>query len=415
MTTVPPHRHAACPDAGTWRAWLDGEQTTSTKGRATSTLGVEPLPADLASHLASCPVCRAETESLREDQQFSAQALDLLAPAAPLSAAATELALRQTLWRAQHGEPVTTPPTPAATQPRPMLLTRKGHQPVTLSLASARYAWGGLAAALALSVALVLTPGGQAAAAQFLAQFRSQRFTVVTVNPQEMRRPLAHLENLGTVTGPRGAGEMATVSSLAEASSRVGFTVKAVDPATLPAATDRTPTIRVMPAGEHRFRFERARAQAYFQSIGQPNVQLPARFDGAVLVVSQPAAVLQQFRGNAGGSTIVVGQAGELQVGVEGNVTLDEMRDFLLGLPGLPADTVRQIRAIQDWRTTVPIPVPLDQVSWRPASVNGTEALVLSETGGVGSGVIWQKDGQVHGVAGTLKQDEVLRVASGLR
>src|SRR5438105_8737640 len=107
----------------------------------------------------------------------------------------------------------------------------------------------------------------------------------------------------------------------------------------------------------------------------------------------------------------MVGQAGQITAGVEGNVTLDELRDFLLGLPGLPADTVSQLRAVGDWRTTLPIPVPVDKVAWQPTTVGGASALMLSDRGGLGGGVLWQRDGHIYGVAGTVGQADLLRAA----
>ena len=127
-----------------------------------------------------------------------------------------------------------------------------------------------------------------------------------------------------------------------------------------------------------------------------------------------PAAALLQYSG-ANGAQLLIGQARELAVGAEGPVTLEEMRDFLLGLPGLPPETVRQLRAIQDWRNTLPIPVPADAVSWQGTTVAGGQGLLLADQAGVGSAVLWQRDGRVYGVAGTPRPTEIQRVANSLR
>jgi hypothetical protein len=109
-----------------------------------------------------------------------------------------------------------------------------------------------------------------------------------------------------------------------------------------------------------------------------------------------------------------VGESGDLTVGTEGGVSLDEFRELLLGLPGQPRETVDQLRAIQDWRTTLPIPVPVDQVSWKPTMVNGAQGIALTGTSGLGSGVIWQQDGHIYGVAGFATDAEVQGVANAL-
>ncbi len=281
--------------------------------------------------------------------------------------------------------------------------------------------WRAVAAGLAAAAVLILalsTPGGQRAFAQFLAQFRSQRFQVVTIDPRQMPSGIAQLERLGTLSADVRDRQPVEVPSAAEASKQVGFAVKLPDPAALPTGVSRTPRILVTPAAEYRFTFEKAKAAEYFRQAGRPEISLPDKFDGATLIVSVPAAVLLQYQVQGGGDRdpgLLIGQAGELQARVEGKVTLDELRDFLLGLPGLPPDTVQQLRAIKDWRTTLPIPVPADRVVWKQARLAGVDGLILSDSSGLGSAALWQRDGRVYGVAGPLSSAEIQRVAESLR
>jgi hypothetical protein len=107
-------------------------------------------------------------------------------------------------------------------------------------------------------------------------------------------------------------------------------------------------------------------------------------------------------------------QAGELVVDVQGNVSLPEMRDFLLGLPGLPPVVVSQLRQIQNWNDTLPIPVPVDKVNWQSTTFTGGQGLLLNDNSGVGSAAIWHANGHLYGVAGTLKGADLKRVADSL-
>ena len=284
-----------------------------------------------------------------------------------------------------------------------------------------RIAASGLAAALLLTF-FVGTPEGRVAAQEFLSQFRSQRFTVIAVDPAKTggRGALHQFEGLGTISGanPRSPGDVQTrdVASVAEASRAVGFTVKEPDPATLPANVAKTPRIRVSPATETRFTFDRAKAASYFRSINRPDLSLPDKLHGVSLVTSVPAAALLHYAPTGdGGPGVLVGQARELVVSVDGNATLDEVRDFLLGLPGIPPEVASQLRNIQDWRTTLPIPVPVDDVNWQQTTIAGGQGLMLADNSGLGSGALWQRDGLVYGVAGTLKAAEIQRIANGLR
>ena len=149
-----------------------------------------------------------------------------------------------------------------------------------------RVAVGGLAAAVALSLLVAFTPEGSAAAASFLAQFRSQQVAAVEISPQtqtDIVKTLNALGNLGTVKTPgglvdasrpeaaaRAAGEQVKSASLAEAGQSVGFTLQTPDPATLPAGLDKAPQVRVMPASQVRFTFDKTKASAYFQSTDTP-------------------------------------------------------------------------------------------------------------------------------------------------
>jgi hypothetical protein len=283
-----------------------------------------------------------------------------------------------------------------------------------------RIAASGLAAAFALTF-FVGTPIGRAAAEQFLSQFRSQRFTVISVDTAKTggAGPLAHFQELGTFSSntPHSPGDVKTqeVATVADASKAVGFTVKQPDPSTLPAGVAATPKIQVSSGSESRFTFDKAKATAYFASINRSDLSLPDKLNGVSLVVSVPSAVLLQYPDTSGdGTGVLVGEAKELVVSVDGNATLDEVRDFLLGLPGVPPDVANQLRNIQDWQNTLPIPVPADKVGWQQTTIAGGQGLLLADNSGIGSGALWQRDGQVYGVAGELKAADIQRIANGL-
>src|SRR5207247_7457317 len=140
----------------------------------------------------------------------------------------------------------------------------------------------------------------------------------------------------------------------------------------------------------------KTKARNYFLSTGHPEVVVPDKFDGAALVVSIPSAVLLQYGNPTSKDALIIGQAGELVVDVEGKVSLDEMRDFLLSLPGLPASVVNQLRQIKSWNQTLPIPVPVDQMNWQSTKFNGNQGLLLNDNSGVGSAAIWYEGGHMY-------------------
>ncbi len=291
-----------------------------------------------------------------------------------------------------------------------------------------RIAASAVAAAVALSILVSVTPEGRALAAGFLAQFRSQQVTAIEFTPlsqTEIMRTLNALGNLGTVNMPggqtgrpeaaiRNASEQAKTATLAEASQAIGFKLETPDPALLPTGVDKTPRVQVMPSSQIRFTFDKAKASNYLKSTGH-EVTVPDKFDGATLVVSIPSAALLQYGNGSSKEALIVGQAGELVVDVEGKVKLDEMRDFLLSLPGLPPTVVNQLKQIKTWNQTLPIPVPVDQMNWQSTDFHGNnQGLLLNDNSGVGSAAIWYESGHMYGVAGSLRADKLKAIAESL-
>jgi hypothetical protein len=91
------------------------------------------------------------------------------------------------------------------------------------------------------------------------------------------------------------------------------------------------------------------------------------------------------------------------------------VRDYLLSLPGLPADVAEQLRGFTGDGTTLPLPVPADLLKASSTDVNGHAATLLTSRDGLLAALVWVQDGFVTGVAGTVGPDEVLAVARGLR
>jgi len=373
-----------CLEEGELRAWIDGAAADQ---------------AAVGAHVDGCAACQAVAEELRGNAELAAAATGVLAPARPLQAAQVEAARERVAaaarWPATHSSP--------AARPRRALASR-----------SAARGWLAAAVTGVLALVLVATPAGRSAASGFLAQFRSQRFAVVTFDPSQAGDLAATLRQLGVVHGDLGGVEPAPVATPAAASRLVGFPVALPDAAALPSGVDPRPRIVVSPARQLRFTLDAAKVGRYLEAHGRSGASVPAGLDGATLVANVPAAALLEYVAADGSPRLVVGQSRELTASVQGTVTLEALREFLLDLPGLPPQTVRQLRAIGDWRDTLPLPVPADRIDWRSTTIHGVQGLLLGERNGLGSAVIWQRDGRIYGVAGLLRQASVRRVAESL-
>jgi hypothetical protein len=403
-----------CPDLGALRASLDGAA------------GGPPAPAD---HLRTCPACADTLAELQRNAELAAPAIALTAPADPPDAAEVEAALAALEQRRSRlaatrsartsATAVLDPPAAAAAPVATVPLARRRR--LTRLGTRARATAAALVAALVLT-GLVGTPAGRAAASSFLAQFRSQRFEVLTVDPaqaNQVERVVGGLVDTGVFSGAAlhdtGFAEPQVAADREQAARLAGFAVPVVDPAALPKGIDREPRhLLVSPAREVRLTFDRDRALDYLRRHGRPDARLPERYDGTRLVVQVPAAVIQEFAGRDGGPALLVGKAGTLGLATEGGASLEELREVVLGLPGLPADLVVQLRGIGDWRNTLPLPVPADQVRSSATTVNGAEALSFADATGRLHALVWQRDGHIWGVAGVVGTDEARNVANRL-
>jgi hypothetical protein len=405
-----------CPDLGALRASLD-----DAPGGA---------PAPLHDHVRGCASCIDILAELRRNAELAAPAIAMTGPDDPLPPAAVEAALarleqrRARLLAAQAATSAAAASgeagVSAAAAPRPVTSLPRRAGVARLST-RARAVAAGLVAAVVLT-GLVATPGGRAAAAGFLAQFRSQRFQVISLNSSQSTQldaAVSELVQTGVFTGDHGKlnsiAKPTPARDFAEASRLAGFQVQAVSPSALPSGVGTTPErILVTPPQTVRITFDRDQALAYFRRNGQPNARIPERFDGAQLVVQVPAIVVQEYAGGDGAPRLLVGKAGTIGLDAHGGASLAELRELVLGLPGLPRETVAQLRGISDWRTTLPLPVPTDQARWRQARVDGAEALSFADRTGKLHALLWQHGGYIWGVAGVIGAGEAMHVADSL-
>ena len=200
--------------------------------------------------------------------------------------------------------------------------------------------------------------------------------------------------------------------------SLAGLAVPTV--ADLPAGTPAPPAYAVVSGGVVTFRFDAALARAAAARAGGRLPALPAGLDGSTLSVSiapavvvsygvDPAALLQGGEVPTGPAFIVV--ATRIPTVSTTGVTARQLEDYLLSVPGIPADVASELRAIGNPDETIPVPIPIDLASGSAVTINGARGVLIGDSTGLGSAVIWQHNGVVDAIAGTLTVGEVLDVA----
>ncbi len=380
-----------CEEIGTLRAFLDGELSDEDCGRT-------------RRHVDDCTRCRRKLDELQKTADLTARALTSLGDLQSFDRYSEARALarhRQHIDRHRSGSR------------RNGFGKAFGRLTMTTKSFSLRYrvAVGGIAALLVLAL-IGLTPQGQVAASNFLAQFRVQKLKVVSVDPQEMSTVINELSHFGQVDASQFRSNLYPASSVAEATQRAGFAVR--EPKALPSSVSGEPRIMVKPSSTLTFTLDAARAQTYLTSVGEKDFSIPSKFDGAKLSLNMPPGVLLVY-GEGGSRTLLIGQAGAPSGDVIGNVTPQEIRDILLRLPGLSQEMVSQLMAMDDWTNTLPVPLPKGQANWHEVDLAGGKGLAVGDNTGMGGFVVWQADGIVYGVGGQFSEQVLLTVAKSLR
>jgi len=198
-------------------------------------------------------------------------------------------------------------------------------------------------------------------------------------------------------------------------------------PGNLPAGVG-APKYGVMNRTTATFTFsaDKTRQAAAAQQRTPP--PMPANIDGSKLFITGGPAVVAYYTDSssptgatgvsgaspfAGMPKLIVAQ-GKPPVVQSDGVTVEQLQSYLLAQPGISPQLAAQIRAIKDPSSTLPVPIPVDMATSKKVTVQGVEGIFVGDSTGLGSAVIWQKDGIVYGVAGTLTEQQVLAVANSL-
>jgi hypothetical protein len=210
------------------------------------------------------------------------------------------------------------------------------------------------------------------------------------------------------------------VPTLAAASTAAGFSVKT--PSSLPAGVTGQPRYGVINKSSATFTFS---ADATRQAAARQNrtmPPLPANIDGSKLFITGGPAVVQLWGATANANpsdvsgipTLVVGQAKSPVVSSDG-VTVQELQSYLLAQPGISPQLAAAIRAISDPASTLPIPVPAELAVSHQVTVQGVTGLFIGDNTGIASAILWQKDGMMFEVIGSLTEQQALGVANSMK
>ncbi len=281
-----------------------------------------------------------------------------------------------------------------------------------------------LAAGAAALACLLLVAYAGARADNLFNVFKPQQFTVVPLSPQDLQS-LPDLSNYGTFTGGGARLSQATpLDTPAAAAAAAGFAVQT--PRSLPAAVTAAPEYTVVPGNSTSFTFSAEKAGAAAAAQGKTLPPMPAGVDGSTLqLITNPAVLAIYGNPPSGGSqtatggifssipTLVIGQTTAPKVVATG-ASADDIEHYLLSLPGVSPQLAAAIRALGAPGSTWPVPIPVSVASSQSVTVQGVKGVAIGDSTGLGAGILWQKNGMVYAVAGTLSQQELLSIANSL-
>jgi len=234
---------------------------------------------------------------------------------------------------------------------------------------------------------------------------------------------LSQLADYGTLTWTKEPQLQATTSAADAAAIAGGLQPPVV--AQVPAGVSTTITYGAMSQAEATFTFSAAKAAAAAAAKGKTLPKMPAEMDGATLTIVVGPAVGEVY-GNLSQPTdgtqsnqinlpqLVVARSASPKATAT-QVSLAQFEDYILAQPGISDQLKNAIRAIGDPSSTLLIPVPVQYATSTQVNVQGVEGVALGDNTGVGSGVVWVKNGSVYVVAGSIKQSDAIDIANNLK
>jgi hypothetical protein len=256
----------------------------------------------------------------------------------------------------------------------------------------------------------VLTGAGTAAANSWLQIFRTEQITPLSLSTADLVAlpDLSAYGGLALTSDP----QVRETGDAASAAAESGLDVPEV--AELPRGVSGDPSYQVGDRAIATFTFSADEAARTAAEAGAALPPPPPGLDGSPVRLVAGPGVAQMWQSSAGAPALLVGRA-VAPTAYSSGVPFEQVRDYLLSLPGMPAGVAAQLRTFAGDGSTLPLPVPADQVTTSTAAVNGVPATVVATRDRTLAAVVWVENGVVTAVAGSLDTDEVLTVARELR
>lgn len=359
-----------------------------------------------SQHFESCDECRRRFDDIRAEAAGVSSLLSI-----PESRVEPEIALLR-MRRLVADQPA---PRPSASAWFSSIREHRAFRPLAAGLVTV-----GLMAALVVS--------GVAEGA--IQSFQPRQFVAVQVNPGSLNS-LPDLSQFGSYKLSQQPNfKSAATPDGAVAGTGLGHLLTPSSP--LPATVKGVPQYASFTQLQGSFTISADKARQYTQSKGKPFPAMPQGVDGTTLSVTAGPGVLTIYGApnlgdNAPGTGTATSSSDRVSIPslaivqmttprvVSDGASVQVLESYIANLPGVPAELAAQIQAMGDPTTTLPVPVPTGQGSHQVDIMGQGDGLFVGDSTGLGAGVIWQKDGVLYAVVGTLNEHDVVGIARSLR
>lgn len=336
------------------------------------------------AHWQYCPQCRARRDEMLANATLAKRILEGTEPAVDVAAAYERAVMRgsSTAWSWPRG-------------------------------------LSGLAVAAAVVLVLFFTPLGSRAL-QFLTIFEPQQFAPVAITDRDARqmRLIPYLRTFGILRSQRSQERQ--VADLVAARDLLDFSPRALP--SVPVTLRNPVGYVVLPPSIVTYTFSAAKTRAYELRYRRALPPMPPGLDGTIVRVETGWALVttygnmpKDFRsaGHRFAEALVFAQA-RVPRATSTGASIATLENYLLSMPNVPPDVAQQLRAITDPQTTLPVPFRIDRQQAANVDVDGVRGLSIGDQTGLGSSIMWQKNGIIYFVAGPLKQSDILDLANTL-
>jgi hypothetical protein len=284
--------------------------------------------------------------------------------------------------------------------------------------------WMAAAAAIIL-LSFVLFQSNSVLASQFLSFFQVQHFKPIQVSNNDIaglsKYSAPSIDDLGSLNFQAQSIQKHTNLTQAEAAHAINFTMTL--PQQLPSDVDNNPTFNILSGTHGTFTFSAAKVHAYLVKNGHGNVKIPANLNGATFDIKTTPGVMAIYGYKTGNLLALVEMPSPI-IEATGKASLQNLRDFMLSLPNLPAQLVAQLKQLDLNNGTIPLPIPAG-IQTQSVTIHNVPGLLLSSSKTskstiidqfpAGTMLLWQENGTIYALGGlTINASQLLTAANSL-